>query len=316
MLITDPAGEPVELDELDGDAALSVLSSLRVQGRAVERDKLRLVVHWCVLHPATVEGGVATFDPSGLPGVLHREESLGGEGCPPVAAFTPESLAATLGLSKHAVRSLVADTLDLQHRLPRCWRRVEALEVDVFKARRVAQLTHPLSKAAAAQVDAALAPVLHSCSWAAIERAVAAAVAAHHPELVADRAARGKDGWDVTLHHPTPTEFAGTSFLEASGDTLDLTAFYDRVGQIAADLAEAGDEDPLGARKAKALGVLARQGLQGAEADLLTLVATPSPAQEPEEAPAGQAEAAAVAEAEDPPVHALLTHRGARPGRG
>ncbi len=44
-----------------------------------------------------------------------------------MAAFTPESLAATLRLSKHAVRSLFADTLDLQHRLPRCWRLVEAL---------------------------------------------------------------------------------------------------------------------------------------------------------------------------------------------
>ncbi len=158
-----------------------------------------------MLHPATDEGGVATFDPSGLPGVLHREESLGGEGCPPVAAFTPESLAATLGLSKHAAGQLVADALDLHHRLPRCWRRVEALAVDAFKARRVAQLTHPLSQAAAAQVDAALAPVLPSCSWAAIERAVAAAIAEHHPELVdAERRKAGRDAWDVTLHHPAP----------------------------------------------------------------------------------------------------------------
>ncbi|NYD41651.1 HNH endonuclease [Nocardioides panaciterrulae] len=272
MLITDPAGEPVELDELDGDATLSVLSSLKVQARAVERDKLRVVAHWCVLHPATAEDGVATWDPSGLPGVLGQEESLGGEGCPPVAAFTPEPLAATLGVSKHAVRQLIADALDLGHRLPRCRRRVEALEVEAFKARRVAQLTHPLSQAAAAQVDAALAPVLHSCSFAAIERAVAAAIAAHHPELVAEREKRGKDAWDVTLHHPGPADFAGTSWLEATGDTLDLTAFYDRVGQIAADLADAGDTDPLGARKAKALGVLARQGLEGAEADLATLV--------------------------------------------
>ncbi|NYD41598.1 HNH endonuclease signature motif containing protein [Nocardioides panaciterrulae] len=274
MLITDPRGEPVELDELDGDASLSVLADLKIQGRAVDREKLRVVHHWCVLHPATRESGVATFDPSHLPGVLYAQESLGGEGCPPVAAFTPEPLATTLGVSQHTIRQLLADTLDLHHRLPRCWKRVEALEVDVWKARRVAQLTHPLSQAAAAQVDAALAPVLHSCSVAAIERAVAAAVAAHHPELVAEREKKGKDAWDVTLAHDTASEFADTSYLDVTGDTLDLSAFYDRIGQIAADLADAGDEDPLGARKAKALGVLARQGIDGAEADLLSLIGT------------------------------------------
>ena len=42
-----------------------------------------------VLHPATAEDGVATFDPSGLPGVLGQEESLGGEGCPPVGGVHP-----------------------------------------------------------------------------------------------------------------------------------------------------------------------------------------------------------------------------------
>ena len=77
-----------------------------------------------------------------------------------------------------------------------------------MKARRVAQLTHPLSQAAAAQVDAALAAP-HSCSFAAIERAVAAAIAAHHPELVAEREKKGKDAWDVTLHHPEPHGLCG-----------------------------------------------------------------------------------------------------------
>jgi hypothetical protein len=186
-----------------------------------------------------------------------------------VAAFAAEPVAGALGVSTQAALKLLADTLDLHHRLPGCWARVEALEVEPFKARRVAELTHRLSQAAAALVDAALAPVLHSCSWATIERAVAHAIATHHPELVAERDRRGKDAWDVTLTHGTAGEFAGTSWLEATGDTLDLTALMHRITGLAADLAVAGDPDPLGARKAKALGLLANDQ---AHADLLTLL--------------------------------------------
>ena len=278
MLITDQDGEPVELDELDPAGLLAVLGDNKRTARAADRDRMRLVNQWCNVHPARHDpDGVATFDPTGLPGILHHDESLGGQGCPPVAAFAPEPVAAVLGIGKVPVKQLFADTLDLHHRLPRCWRRLERLEVDAWKARRVAQLTHPLSKAAAADVDAALAPVLPSCSFAAIDRAVAAAIATHHPDLLAEKTQAGKDAWDVKLTHPRPTDFTGTSWLEATGDTLALTAFEDRLSQIAADLAANGDTDPLGARKAKAIGILAGQPLDGPEADLLALAGAGSP---------------------------------------
>ena len=88
-------------------------------------------------------------------------------------------------------------------------------------------------------------------------------------------------------------------WLEATGDTLDLTAFYDRVGQIAADLADAGDTDPLGARKAKALGVLARQGLNATSRIR----------------PHRAAEAAVLCESPRRTCRALLPDRAARPRR-
>ena len=56
--------------------------------------------------------------------------------------------------------------------------------------------------------------------------------------------------------HPDPTDFAGTSHLEATGDTLTLKAFYDLVCAIAHQLFLDGDTDPLGARKIKALGMI------------------------------------------------------------
>ena len=47
------------------------------------------------LHPATAESGVSTWGGE----ALLADESLGGEGCPQVAAYAPEPLAITLGVS-------------------------------------------------------------------------------------------------------------------------------------------------------------------------------------------------------------------------
>ena len=57
------------------------------------------------------------------------DESLGGDGTPAVAAFTPEPFAPALGMSPSAGAQLVADALDLRHRLP------DPLETGVQAAR-------------------------------------------------------------------------------------------------------------------------------------------------------------------------------------
>ena len=76
--------------------------------------------------------------------VLLADESLGGDGTPMVAAFTPEPFALALGISPSAGAQLIADALDLRHRLPLLWKRVERLEVPAWQARRVARQTHRL----------------------------------------------------------------------------------------------------------------------------------------------------------------------------
>ena len=257
MFETDLTGQPVLVEDLDADWLLALLGEKETAAREAERGKLRLAAQWCVLHPATADTGVATWSDTGLPGMLGHDESLGGEGTPLVAAFTPEPFAAALGVSTMTGMQLLADALDLQHRHARIWARVEALEVAPWKARKVAQATHSLSKAAAAYVDAELAGRLDSCGAVLIERVVAQAIARFHPELLRQREKRGKDGWDVRLRHPGAGDFAGTSWLEATGDAMDLSRFYELVCDQAAALAALGDADSLGARKAKALGVIA-----------------------------------------------------------
>ena len=181
-----------------------------------------------------------------------------------MAAFTPEPFAAALGVSTLTGLQLLADALDLNHRLPRIWAAVEALAVAPWKARKIAQATHHLSQAAAASVDAQLADRIGSCGWRAIETAVAQAIATHDPHLLETREKHGKDAWGVRLFHrgvgtDGGDDWAGTSHLEVTGDTLDLTVFHDLVCEQAAQLKALGDTDTLDVRKAKAVGVIANR---------------------------------------------------------
>ncbi len=128
-----------------------------------------------------------------------------------------------------------------------------------WKARKVAQATHRLSKAGAASVDAQLADRIGSCGWRAIETAVAQAIASYDPHLLETRDQQGKAAWNVRLFHRDDGEWAGTSHLDVTGDTLDLTCFHDLVCEQAAQLKALGDTDTLEVRKAKAVGVIANR---------------------------------------------------------
>ncbi|MFS3126765.1 hypothetical protein ACLM5J_00010 [Nocardioides sp. Bht2] len=175
------------------------------------------------------------------------------DGTPAVAAFAAEEFATASGVSRYTALSLLADALDLHHRLPRLWAQVELLEVPGWKARRVAELTRKLSAEAAAWFDTQLA-IGERYGWKTIERMLAIAVAKFHPELIRDKTGPlSKADWDVRLNHRYGPEgtASGTSRLDVTGDSLDLSRFHDLVCEEAERLKRAGDKDTLNQRKAK-----------------------------------------------------------------
>ena len=253
--------EAFEVDDLDASGVLDAAAEAERLDRVVQVRKLRLAYHWCVLHPATSESGTASWGDAGLPGLTDCEASLAGDGTPEVAAFAADELGARLGVSTHAALGLMADALDLRHRFPLLWSRVEALDVAPWKTRRVAEDTRALPLEGAWWVDAQLASRVDGFGLATIERIVALAVAKFQPEEQVVKEQAGRAGWHVTLTHPSAGQFAGTSWLEAAGDTKDLAAFHDLVCAEATLLGKLGDEDDYETRKARALGVIAaRQG--------------------------------------------------------
>jgi len=226
MIETDAGLTPFEVDDLDADTLLWLLGDAEQQDRSAGRRKLRYAAHWCVLHPGT-EDDHSTWGEGERGPVADLGLPLGGEGTPLVARGAAEELAAALGVSTGSGQCLMADVLDLEHRLRGIWARVDALEVPAWKGRKVASMTRSLPAVGAAWVDAELADRLDKIGFPTIEKVVRQAIATWRPDLLAEKEKRGKASWGVRLDHPEPGEWAGTSWLDAAGDTADLIAFHD-----------------------------------------------------------------------------------------
>ncbi|QBX54204.1 HNH endonuclease [Nocardioides seonyuensis] len=241
------------------DASVRGLLEQAAECEAVMREaavhQLRIAYEWAVAHPV-VDAAETPHGPV-LPSVLEAPETLGGAGTPAVAAFTAEPLAVACGIAPTAATALLADALDLHHRLPVLWDQTQAGLVAVWKARRVAFRTRDLSLDAALWVDRQTAGRVGSLGLGALDRLIAEAAARVDGEPLAEKEKRQRSEWDVKLNHRDPSQGGATSELHAIGDTLDLTRFHDIVCAEAEALGSLGDDDSFEVRKAKALGVIA-----------------------------------------------------------
>src|SRR3954449_8136609 len=140
---------------LDAAAILTSARRARAAANAAEAQVLADAVEWAGLHTVTdlddastllVEGGRDT----GIP--------IAGEGAPLVSEFAVAEFATALGLSAASGRTLVGLALELAHRLPKLWTRVQDGSLAPWRARRIAEETLGLSIEAAAFVDHQLAP--------------------------------------------------------------------------------------------------------------------------------------------------------------
>ena len=123
-------------------------------------------------------------------GLDGREKAVryGGAGTPLVTEFCSADFGARLQLTPWAAHRLIADSLDLQHRLPQLWRRVQALEVKVSYARYVAKKTRDLEPEQAAYVDTRVVESADGrVTWTRFEQLVDAAITAADPEAAAER---------------------------------------------------------------------------------------------------------------------------------
>ena len=142
----------VAVEDLDVAETLAAVEAGVRDRRAVEVRELELALHWADLHAHDPHDDGQPRPPGG-----PRLARVGGAGTPKVVDLSLCELAVARGQHANAVRALVADGLDLRHRLPELYTAVLEGRCDLWVARRVASMTRRLDPAAAGLVDRAVA---------------------------------------------------------------------------------------------------------------------------------------------------------------
>ena len=257
-----------EVDQLDAAAVVAEAVAQRRAADHAEARLLRLAAHWADLHCVLDPVEAAGYDGPGGEDLAP----LAGEGAPLVAEFAPAELAAALGMSSYAGSALVGEALELRHRLPRLWQRVMSGRLQAWRARQIAARTVHLNAAAAAYVDAQLAPFAHKIGLRRIEAALEAATIRFDPELAAKKERQAAEARGVWC---TQEMLHGTRMVRIEADAADVESFDRTLAALADQLADLGDRDICDVRRAKAVGIIADP--QGA----LDLLASDAPGEEP-----------------------------------
>jgi hypothetical protein len=249
-------------DDLSPADLLATIRSAREDENRAAAQQLVLAAAWADLHPPESIHDAAAFT---VPGSEH-EEPIAGEGAPLVAEFCVAELGTTLGITSTAAKRLIGHALELRHRLPRLWAQVHAGQVPAWRARAVAETTihasPALTREAAGFVDAQVAAVAGRVGSAQLDRLVAETVR-RYDLATADPASDPEDGWQhVDPRHVTvdtdDVHYAGTLRIEAEVDIADALDLDRAVAHKAEEQKALGSLLPLGARRAKALGDIAR----------------------------------------------------------
>ncbi len=237
-------------DQPDVEQTLDAVSRLHDARTDADSALFEMAAHFADLH----SGDSLPRSRSVLPG-MERAVQLGGAGTPLVAEFAYAELGARMQMGTWSAKRYVADALDVRHRLPLIWARVQAREARIGNARLVAARTRHLSMEAAAKVDAAMA--LHvdgSLPWGRFESRLEGRIVAADPGVATAREeARVRDQF---AKRTRSSENGMAGFYVCS--TVGVIA---RIEATVAFLAEAlrafGDTDTEDLRRVKAMVLLA-----------------------------------------------------------
>ncbi|WP_244929553.1 HNH endonuclease signature motif containing protein [Nocardioides sp. W7] len=242
----------------DCEDASALLAFVRAERQAEARAAANLLasaVAWAAMHSTESFDEAASLVPGS-----QEPVAIAGEGAPLVAEFSVLEFAAALGLSTDAGRIYLGDAVELAHRLPNLYGRVQALDLPVWRARRIAKATSDLPMEGAAYVDAHLHAVAHKVSIAQLDRTVEEARVTYDP-------AEAKARWEAAFEarhfdiESQQVSFDGTVDVHGTLDLADALDLEDAVARRARELGQLGLDVALDIRRSIAVGDLARRQL-------------------------------------------------------
>ena len=237
-----------DLVELDAAGTLAAAEANEHTLITAETRRLQIAAHWADLHP-----GDSVVE-SRLPGRQHPVR-LGGEGTPTVADFAPAELGCVLRISDGSAARLIADALDLRHRLRLIWAAALTGQVPAYQARRIATATRHLTTNQAGWVDEQLAPSLGAMSWGRLQTLLEAKIIEADPVGAEHQATAAAQERFVRLGRNSEHGLKLIIARATAGDAIWFKATIDRIADI---LTQQGDTDPVEVRRSKAIGILAQ----------------------------------------------------------
>ncbi|WP_157571634.1 hypothetical protein [Nocardioides alkalitolerans] len=255
--VLDGAGAGASRGTAQGSSG-AVLRAARAAQRDAETAQVRLLestLEWVAMHSA---GHVAR------PGRFRPVVPVAGAGAPLVEDLAIDELVAVLGMSPAAGRAHVAAAVELRYRLPRLYAAVIAGRVPVWRARRVAETTMAHTVEVAGFVDRHVTPVAGTIGVARLDALVEEAIWRTDPDTAERIAHDAEHELDERRHVSIDRDqvtYSGTVEIRAEVDMLDAYDLDDALTRRAATYKALGSTAALGARRAAALGDLARADL-------------------------------------------------------
>jgi hypothetical protein len=235
-------------NELDAAGTLAAAEANERTLITAEVRRLELAAHWADLH-----SGEAVVE-SRLPGTEHPVR-FGGDGTPTVGDFAPAELGCVLRISDGSASRLIADALDLRHRLRKIWVAAQAGQVPAYQGRHIAKATRQLPAEQAGEVDTRIARSLGKVSWGRLQDLLDAAIIEADPVGAEHKAAAAAADRFVRLGRNSEHGLKFIIGRATAGDAIWFKAAIDRIAEI---LGWQGDTDPVDVRRSKAIGILAQ----------------------------------------------------------
>jgi hypothetical protein len=258
--------DPMNTDLLDLDAKrlLAAATEAERASRLAEVAKLELLSAWAALHSADPTKGPDGYIARRVGNVLRQ---VGGDGTPGVQDFCLGHIALARGAGVTATSNMLADVLDLEHRLPLTWAVTRRGECEVWVARKVAKLSRHLPADRVHVVDTAVSRMIASEAPGRVLQVAEAKVIEADPDLHEERCEAERRRRYIGLGR---TDEYGLRTLIAkleAGDAVAVDATVHRVADIIEPLHPDASPDEL---RALAFGWLARP------AELFTLLLEPA----------------------------------------
>ncbi|KRB78571.1 hypothetical protein ASE01_04755 [Nocardioides sp. Root190] len=165
------------LDDMTRTDVLAYVETCHTTRLQAERDLLAAAHRWAVLHHPDRHQNLSLR-------ARERAVPAGAPGTPPITEYAPSAFGARIQTSPYGAKRLIADAVDIHHRLPRLAEGLKAGTTRAGHARHVAEATRELSADEAAWVDAEVVESADGrLAWKRFEALVEGKVAAAAPEL-------------------------------------------------------------------------------------------------------------------------------------